>query len=277
MSRSPSPGPWLRDALQGLAVDEPDIAELLVVSLLSAQAGLVKDSLTYELAVQGGTTHRVVVDPDRVRVELPGPGPEAVRVAGPLAALVPLVAGGAGRRLPGTRIDGRRHLRRLIKARRAPLGLAELAAADIAPSPGLLLTVLARAVEPRWTARRHPLTVDVASEGSDRWRVVASGDGPLAIVPADERRGRVTVRRPAHLRAPPRRRPRGDRRARRRLRRGRPPRRPHAALLARPRPAPPALIAASQHRIPHLAGSLRDPPSQPTPPSDPPPILDLCP
>jgi hypothetical protein len=176
------PGPWLRDALQGLAVAEPDIAELLVVSLLSAQAGLVKDSLTYELAVQGGTTHRVVVDPDRVRVELPGPGPVAVRVAGPLAALVPLVAGGAGRRLPGTRIDGRRHLRKLIKARRAPIGLAELAAADIAPSPGLLLTVMARAVDPRWTGR--PLTVDVASEGSDRWRVVASGDGPLAIIPA---------------------------------------------------------------------------------------------
>jgi hypothetical protein len=180
-----TPGPWLRDALQGLAVDEPDIAELLVVSLLSAQAGLVKDSLIYELAVQGGTTHRVVVDPDRVRVELPGSGPAAVRVAGPLAALVPLVAGGAGRRLPGTRIDGRRHVRRLLKARRAPLGLAELAAAGIAPSPGLLLTVLARAVDPRWTVR-HPLTVDVASEGSDRWRVVASGKGPLAIVPAGD-------------------------------------------------------------------------------------------
>jgi hypothetical protein len=180
-----TPGPWLRDALQGLAVDEPDIAELLVISLLSAQAGLAKDSLTYELAVQGGTTHRVVVDPDRVRVELPGTDPAPVRVAGPLTALVPLVAGGAGRRLPGTRIDGRRHLRRLLKARRAPLGLAELAAADIAPSPGLLLTVLARAVDPRWTVGREPLTVDVASEGSDRWRVVASGNGPLAIVPAD--------------------------------------------------------------------------------------------
>ena len=211
-----NPGPWLRDALKGLAVDEPDIAELLVVSLLSAQAGLVSHELTYELAVQGGTTHRVVVDPDRVRVELPGSGPAAVRVAGPLAALVPLVAGGtgiAGRRLPGTRIEGRRQLRPLLKARRAPLGLAELAAADIALSPGLLLTVLARAVDPRWTAR--PLTVDVASEGSDRWRVVASGNGPLAIVPAgDGTDGPPAVRRPAHLRAPPRRRPRGDRRAR---------------------------------------------------------------
>jgi hypothetical protein len=115
-----------------------------------------------------------------------------VRVAGPLAALVPLVAGGVGgpgRRLPGTRIDGRRQLRHLLKARRAPLGLAELAAADIAPSPGLLLTVLARAVDPRWTAR--PLTVDVASEGSDRWRVVASGNGPLAIMPAGDGTGGV--------------------------------------------------------------------------------------
>jgi hypothetical protein len=185
-----TPGPWLRDALQGLAVDEPDIAELLLISLLSAQAGLVKDELTYELAVQGGTTHRVVVDPDRVRVELPGTSPAPARVAGPLAALVPLVAGGTGgpgRRLPGTSIDGRRHLRRLLKARRAPLGLAELAAGDIAPSPGLLLTVLARAVDPRWTGR--PLTVDVASEGSDRWRVVASGNGPLAIVPAGDGTG----------------------------------------------------------------------------------------
>jgi hypothetical protein len=182
-----TPGPWLRDALKGLAVDEPDIAELLVVSLLSAQAGLVKDELTYELAVQGGTTHRVVVDPDRVRVELPGTGPAPVRVAGPLAALVPLVAGGTGgrgRRLPGTRIEGRRQLRPLLKARRAPLSLAELAAADIALSPGLLLTVLACAVDPSWIAR--PLTVDVASEGSDRWRVVASGNGPLAIVPAGD-------------------------------------------------------------------------------------------
>ncbi len=182
-----NPGPWLRDALKGLAVDEPDIAELLVVSLLSAQAGLVKDELTYELAVQGGTTHRVVVDPDRVRVELPGSGPAAIRVAGPLAALVPLVAGGAGiagRRLPGTRIEGRRQLRSLLKSRRAPLGLAELAEAGIAPSPGLLLTVLARAVDPSWIVR--PLTVDVASEGSDRWRVVASGNGPLAIVPVTE-------------------------------------------------------------------------------------------
>jgi hypothetical protein len=180
-----APGPWLRDALQGLAVDEPDIAELLVISLLSAQAGLAKGELAYELAVEGGTTHRVVVEPERVRVELPGDEAAQARVAGPLAALVPLVAGGASRRLTGTQVDGRRRLRRLLKARRAPLGLAALAAADVAPSPGLLLTVLARAVAPEWTARAQPLVVDVASEGSDRWRVVASGEGPLAIVAAD--------------------------------------------------------------------------------------------
>jgi hypothetical protein len=48
---------------------------------------------------------------------------------------------------------------------------------------------MARAVDPRWVTR--PLTVDVASEGSDRWRVVASGNGPLAIVPAGEDAGEL--------------------------------------------------------------------------------------
>ncbi|WCB93831.1 hypothetical protein DSM104299_02551 [Baekduia alba] len=177
-------GPWLRDALVSLAADEPDIAELIVVGLLPLQAGLVKGALAYELAVDRGTTHRVLVDDERVRVELSGAAVAEARIAGPLAALVPLAAGGAGRRLPGTRIDNRRHVRRLIKARRRPLGLAELAAAGVAPSPGLLLTVLARAVRPSWTQGR-PLTVDVASEGADRWRVIASGHSPLAIFPAE--------------------------------------------------------------------------------------------
>ncbi|MDX6727079.1 MAG: hypothetical protein QOK49_1884, partial [Baekduia sp.] len=177
------PGTWLRDALVGLAVDEPDIAELLVVALLPAQGGLVKRPLAYELAVQGGTTHRVVLDAERARVQLPGDGETEARVAGPLAALVPLVAGGAGRRLPGTEIQNRRALRRLLKARRRPLGLAELSAAGVAPSPGLLLTVLARAVRPAWTEDR-PLAVDIAPTGADRWRIVSSGNGPLTILPA---------------------------------------------------------------------------------------------
>jgi hypothetical protein len=184
--RSPvgSVGPWLRDAVVSLAADEPDIAELLVVGLLPLQAGLVKGALAYELAVEGGTTHRVVVDPERARVEPSGAGTTEARVAGPLAALVPLATGGVRRRLPGARIDKRRRLRRLITARRRPLGLVEIAAAGVAPSPGLLLTVLARAVAPQWTEGR-PLTVDVASEGADRWRVIASGHGPLAILPAE--------------------------------------------------------------------------------------------
>jgi hypothetical protein len=134
--------------------------------------------------VLGGTTHRVAVEPEHARVELPGHGVTDARVSGPLAALVPLATGGAGRRLPGTEIEGRRQLRRLLKARRAPLGLAQLAAAGVAPSPGLLLTVLARAVDPSWT-RGHRLAVDVAPEGADRWRVIASGTGPLSILPAD--------------------------------------------------------------------------------------------
>jgi hypothetical protein len=177
------PGPWLRDALAAVAADEPDIAELLLVALLPAQAGLAKRPLTYDLAIAGGATHRVAIEDARVRVETPSDIPAGARVAGPLAALAPLAAGGAARRLPGTSIAGRRHLRRLLKARRGPLGLAELAAAGVAPSPGLLLTVLGRAVPARWTAGR-PLAVDVAVDGADRWRVVASGDAPLLILPS---------------------------------------------------------------------------------------------
>jgi len=193
LPRSPLPArpaiagsaPWLRDALVALAADEPDLAELLLVALLPAQAGLVKGGVTYDLAITGGATHRVVLDETRARVEDPGGGSADARIAGPLAALIPLAAGGARRRLPGTRIEGRRAVRRLLKARRAPVGLPELAAAGVAPSPGLLLTVLARAVPARWTVDR-PLRVDVACAGADRWTVVASGTGPLAIVPGDE-------------------------------------------------------------------------------------------
>jgi hypothetical protein len=177
-------GPWLRDALLSLAADEPEIAELLVVALLPAQGGLVNRPLTYELAITDGTTHRVVLDLERARVELPSDAAVDAQITGSLAALVPLVAGGAGRRLPDTKIKGRYRLRQLLKARRAPLGLAELAAADVVPSPGLLLTVLARAVPASWTRQHPPLTVDIASAGSDCWRVTSSG-GPLTILPAD--------------------------------------------------------------------------------------------
>ncbi|WP_187368824.1 coiled-coil domain-containing protein [Baekduia soli] len=181
------PGPWLRDALGSLVADEPDIAELLFVSLLPAQAGLDRgDGLAYDVDIDGGASHRVLLKGGRARVEMAGRARVEATIAGPLAALVPLATGGARWRLPGTRIAGRRHVRRVLKARRAPLGLADLAAAGVAPSPGLLLTVLARAVPASWIAGRA-LAVDVAVAGADPWRVVA-GDGGLLIVPSDPER-----------------------------------------------------------------------------------------
>jgi hypothetical protein len=180
-----TPGTWLRDALLALSTDEPDIAELLLISLLPAQAGLLRDDLTYELRVDGGTAHRVALGADGgIQVSLPrGESPRA-RISGPLSTLVPLVAGGANRRLSGAHVEGRRQARRLIKARRAPVGLAELAAKSVTPSPGLLLTVLAKAVRPEWTMGRR-LSVDVAAAGADRWRLHSSGDGSLAVLPAE--------------------------------------------------------------------------------------------
>jgi hypothetical protein len=185
--RSPvqRPGPWLRDALVALARDEPEIAELVVVGLLPLQAGLVPAPFTYILDVDAGGSHRVAIGDDEVRVGMSA-GSQTIgaepRAAGPLEKLVPLVTGGTSWRLSGARVSQRRQLKKLIRARRRPVGLQELAEADVAPSPGLLLTVLARAVDPAWT---KGLTVDIAPEQADRWRVAASGVGPVAILPAD--------------------------------------------------------------------------------------------
>ncbi|WP_027007210.1 hypothetical protein [Conexibacter woesei] len=186
-ARSPvqKPGPWLRDALVALARDEPEIAELVVVGLLPLQAELVPAPFAYILDVDAGGTHRVAIGDGEIRVGLPS-GSQTIgaepRAAGPLEKLVPLATGGTSWRLPGARVSQRRQLKKLIKARRRPVGLQELAETGIAPSPGLLLTVLARAVDPAWT---KGLTVDIAPEQADRWRVAASGIGPLAILPAD--------------------------------------------------------------------------------------------
>ena len=270
-SRSRNPGPWLRDALQGLAVDEPDIAELLVVSLL-LRAGRARQGPA-DLRARGPGRD----DASRRR----RPRPRARRAARRTAPAAVRVDRAAGRARPA----GRRRRRR---RRPAPAGRrASTAAASCARCSRRAARRWASPSWPRPASRRRraccspswrravdpaldhgrPLTVDVASEGSDRWRVVASerrpaGDPPGRTMAPMAPRRRPPSCTPPRTASPPSSRATaapGDAH-----RRGRRPRRPHAALLARPRPAPPALIAAAQHRIPHLAGSLREPPSTPS-------------
>ena len=184
--------PWLRDAVLALADEEPAIAELVVVALLGAQAGTVRRPVTYDLIVTDGGRHRVELRPDSVNVSTLDGEPGPVRVEGPVAALVPLATGGAGWRLRGAKVHGRRHLRRLLRERRAPLSLDALARARVTIAPGLLLTLLAGRVPADWTAG-EALSVDVAVEGADRWRVATGRDGGLTVEPAGEEAPEATL------------------------------------------------------------------------------------
>jgi hypothetical protein len=179
-------GPWLRDALVGLAREEPASAELMLLALLRAQGGTLRHSLTYDLAVEAGGVHRVVIGPDGVFVTAlaEDPKPQA-RVSGSVAALAPLATGGAARRLPGTSISGRRALRRLIRTRRRPVGLQDLVTARPPITPDVVLTLLARTVPPSWAAGR-PLTVDVAVQEGEVWRLSSSIEGVLSVAPAED-------------------------------------------------------------------------------------------
>ncbi len=179
-------GPWLRVGLERLASSDPGTAAQLLAALLPAQA-LVAEDLAYDLTAPAVGTLRVVIEGGLARVEprdAPGPREEVdVLVEGPLEALAPLAAGGAGWWLRGVRTHGsRRRLRRLVKARRRPVGLGELGLAGSPVHPGLLLAALAAAVEPAST-RGHRLAVTYAVGGDGAWIVEVADGAPLAVRP----------------------------------------------------------------------------------------------
>ncbi len=192
-------GPWLRLALERLAVVDPALAARLLVALLPAQAA-VADGLTYDVAVAGAPPVRVALAGGRGWVDpAPAAGPVDVAVAGDVRTLAPLAAGGAGRwRLRGARVTGsRRRLRALLRARRTRVGLAELAAAGLALDPALLLASLAAATPPHLT-RGQSFGVAYDVDG-DAHEVRAADGAPLAVTPGRTTRvaAIVHVARPA--------------------------------------------------------------------------------
>jgi hypothetical protein len=112
-----------------------------------------------------------------------GPGADAqVRIAGPVAALAPLVAGGRTRP-QGARITGRRRrLRRLLRDARAPIGLPELARAGVRPEPADLLALLAASVRPDRT-RGTSAVVAYVLGGTPEAAVVVADGAPLVVLP----------------------------------------------------------------------------------------------
>lgn len=174
--------PWLRTALERLAVDDPARGAELLVALLPAQATLGR-SMTYLLTAPTLGAVKVTLGPGTAIVERAPVEPVAdARVSGSIASLAPLAAGGAPWRLKDVRVEGaRRQIRRLVRARRRPLGLDEVALVTPAPSPGVLLAALAAAVDPAWTAG-HRFGVTYEIDGAGRWTVLADDGKPLRVV-----------------------------------------------------------------------------------------------
>ena len=198
---------WLRRGLERLAHREPETAAKLFAALLPAQ-GLVAEDLAYDITAPTAGTLRVVLTGGTARVEpIDRAGVlghvDAV-LDGPLDALAPLAAGGGGRRLKGVSVSGsRRRIRKLLKARRDPVGLLDLGRAGSPVHPGLLLSALAAAVDPVWT-RGHRFAVAYAIGGDGTFTVVAADGEPLRVLSgtpahAGELAASVVVSAPAFM------------------------------------------------------------------------------
>jgi hypothetical protein len=71
-------------------------------------------------------------------------------------------------------------VRKLLRERRRPLALSDLALVTPRPAPGVLLGALAAAVDPAWTVgHRFGVSYVVADQG--RWTVLAEDGAPLRV------------------------------------------------------------------------------------------------
>ncbi len=186
------PHSWLAPAIRRVAERrDAKLAGELICELLPAQRLVLKKALTYTLRIDGLGDAQVRLDGERATVRRPSEGSAPAAGAeqgdfvleGPAAAFAELAGGGVGRRLADVRARGsRRRVRRLMKARRAPLALSDLAEADIRVWPGLLLLALSEAIYPDWT-RGHSFVLAFAIEGppsATLYAQVRDGD-PLAV------------------------------------------------------------------------------------------------
>ncbi|HEV2820539.1 MAG TPA: hypothetical protein VGW11_08535 [Solirubrobacteraceae bacterium] len=179
---------WLAEAVEAIAADDTPLAAEIVTALLPAQRHIVKRVLRYDLTLEGAGTLRVELGGGEASVEprsQPTPGADGVdfRVAGPVRAVARLATGSTRWRLRGARVEGSRwRLWRLLRALRAPLSLAALARGGERLDPGLVFTLLARAVDRRWTDD-HPLAVTYRLTGDHEavWHVATTGGAPLTV------------------------------------------------------------------------------------------------
>jgi hypothetical protein len=134
-----------------------------VIELLPAQRQVIEGKLNYEIKIDELGAFYVALDPASAVISREPRGEVEFSLEGPVAAFSELAAGGTSRRHRGLRIrKGRSRAKGLLKARREPVALADLAAAEVDVWPGLLLLVMAEAIEPSWTTgRRFELAFDI--------------------------------------------------------------------------------------------------------------------
>lgn len=155
---------WLAPAIRRLAEQrDAKLAAELVIELLPAQRQIVDRSLNYEIKINELGAFYVTLDPANATISREPRGSVDFSLEGPVAAFSELAAGGTSRRHRGLRIrKGRGRARGLLKARRQPVALADLAAGEVDVWPGLLLLAMAEAIDPSWTTgRRFELAFDV--------------------------------------------------------------------------------------------------------------------
>jgi hypothetical protein len=176
---------WLADAVEAFAHDDIKGAGAFVLSLLPDAARTLGEDMTFDVDIDAVGSYRVTLRNGAGSV-VPRPadasGDAAFRVAGPVTSLARLGTGGAPRRLSAVRVTGsRRALRRLVKARRAPVDLADLAAGGVVPEPALLLQVLAAGMRPTWTGE-HDFAVSIDVPDRDPITVIAEPGKRLQVV-----------------------------------------------------------------------------------------------
>lgn len=186
---------WLAGAIGLLAAEDIRAAGAFLVSLLPDGARTLEEDLVYDIDLDGVGAYRVTLRGGTGEVAPraeDAPGESEFRLSGPVAALATLGAGGAPRRLGGAvRVNGsRRALRRLLKSRRLPVDLGDLAAAGLVPDPALLMEALAVAVRPTWTGDSD-FAVAIDVPGREPITVVADPGKRLQVVGAPPEGGAV--------------------------------------------------------------------------------------
>jgi hypothetical protein len=155
---------WLAPAIRRLAAQrDAKLAAELVIELLPAQRQVVEGQLSYEIKIDELGAFYVALDPASAVISREPRGEVEFSLEGPVAAFSELAAGGTSRRHRGLRIrKGRSRAKGLLKVRREPIALADLASAEVDVWPGLLLLVMAEAIDPSWTTgRRFELAFDI--------------------------------------------------------------------------------------------------------------------